>query len=74
MFADQFAKRIRQWSNGARHVEVWRRWDGMFRVIQTDPIGGEEPYRRFRETRGETVDNERAARELADQWEKETFK
>ena len=68
MIADHLAKRVRAKKSraGSQRVEVWHRRDGQFRVIEVRRGGQPE---RWRETRGETKDDEPSAVALAKSWE-----
>ena len=65
-FADHLASRA--WSqtiDERRTVQVWRRHDGKYRVVELHRIGESS---RYREARGETLGQIGSALSVAEQW------
>jgi hypothetical protein len=65
-FADHLASRA--WSHtidDRRTVQVWRRRDGKYRVVELHRIGESS---RYREARGETLGQIGSALSVAEQW------
>lgn len=64
--ADHLASRAYSWTiDERRTVQVWRRHDGRYRVVELHRIGEGS---RYREARGETLDHIGVALSVAKQW------
>lgn len=65
-FADHLASRACSWTiDEQRTVQVWRRHDGKYRVVELHRIGESS---RYREARGETLLDYKSGHALAMRW------
>jgi hypothetical protein len=69
MIADHLTTKIHDWGTDRRTVQVWRRHDNQYRVVELHRIGESS---RYREARGETCKNFDDALRFAREWQGES--